>query len=319
MEKVLLGILLIAAAILAIRRGIPGFFWSRACSHENRGEYEAAERWFLKALSFEKGMQRIIGQGIGVAHVCSSLGLLYHRQRRIQDAISMFNTATKIYTDHHRIDESAPVYASLGKVYFDSGDLQLAEDALNKALSIYGLRTGTQEAVDTTTARLDLISERRQGPCEPTQYTNTEYGFSFTIPAGWVEQRLIHQFSSTGGQVAISHKSHKATFNVSVGPPDRPEWRTKSIRANAVRDFLARAPGRIGSVAETTSTPVGGESNTVSAEYIAQRNVRGASARVKEGMISIIHNELEYAIQWSAMPGYEDQVKVIVASFKFGK
>lgn len=317
MQNVLLGILLFAVAIFAIRRVIPGFFWSRGCSYQDRGEYEAAEHWFLKALSFEKGIQKITGQGTGVAHVCSNLGLLYHRQRKIQEAVSMFSTAINIYTDHHRIDEAAPVYASLGKVYFDNGDLQLAEDALNKALSIYRRRTGAQEAIDTIAALLDLISERRQGSSEPTQYTNMEYGFSFTIPAEWLKQRLVHQFSSTGGQVAISHKSHKATFNVSVGPPDRPECRAKETKAGAVRDFISRAPGRIGDVAVSTSTPIGGESNTVCAEYTGQRDIRGISVRTKEGLISIIHDGLEYAIQWSATSEYEDQVKAIIASFKF--
>lgn len=317
MQNVLLAILLIAGAIFAIRRGIPGFFWSRACSHQDRGEYEAAERWFLKALSFEKSVQRITGQEIGVAHVCSSLGFLYHRQGRNREAITMFSTAIKIFTDRHRINESAPLYASLGKVYFDSGDLQLAEDTLNKALSIYHYRTGAQKAIGTITALLDLISERRQSPSEPTKYTNTEYGFSFTIPAEWFKQRLVPQFSSTGGQVAISHKSHKATFNVSVGPLDRLEWRAKETRASAVRDFLARAPGRIGSIEVTTSTLVGGEANTVSAEYETHDAVRGVPAKFKNGLISIVHNGLEYVIQWQGTLEYEDHVKAIIASFLF--
>lgn len=317
MENVLLIILVSAAAIFALRRGVPGLFFSQGYAYQDRGKYEAAERRFLKALSFEKSLQRVTGKGLGVAHVCSSLGFLYHRQMRIQEAISMFSTAIKIFTDHHRINESAPIYASLGKVYFDNGDLQLAEDALNKALAIYSSRTAAQEAINTTTALLDLISERRQVADQPSKYVNVEYGFSFTIPSEWLKQRLVNQFSGTGGQVAVSHRSHKATFNVSVGPPDRPELRSKEARAKAVKDYLTQVPGRIGSVAVTTSAAVGRESNTVSAEYETETDIRGVTKRRQDGLISIIHNGLEYALQWSAERDLEKQVKVIIDSFKF--
>lgn len=293
----IVGIMAAFLVINAVIRGIPGFFCSRAISHQDHGEYEAAEHWFLKALSFENGVQRITGQEIRVAHICSSIGFLYHQQMKIQEAINMFSTAIKILTDRHRVDESAPVYASLSKVYFDKGDLQLAEDALDKALNIYRRRTGVQEAIDTATDLLNQISERRQGPSEATQYTNSEYGFSFTIPAEWLKQRLLDQFLSTGGQVAISHRSHKATPNVSVGPPDRPEWRAKETRAGAVRDFLIRAPGRIGDVAVSTSTPVSGESNTVSAEYETETDIHCVTIRRRDGLISIIHNGLECVLQ----------------------
>lgn len=66
-----------------------------------------------------------------------------------------------------------------------------------------------------------------------------------------------------------------------------------------------------------TFISVDAESNVVFAEYIAQRDIRDVSVKVIEGFISIIHNELEYTIQWSAMPEYESQVRAIIASFKF--
>ncbi|MFC1539023.1 tetratricopeptide repeat protein [Candidatus Latescibacterota bacterium] len=106
-------------------------------------------------------MQRITGRGIGAAHVFSCIGLLYHRQNRIREAINMFDAAIEIYAHYRRNDEAAPVYASLGKVYFDSGDLNLAEVTLSKALEMYSLRKGSQEAIDTISNLLDLISERR--------------------------------------------------------------------------------------------------------------------------------------------------------------
>lgn len=247
----------------------------------------------------------------------ANMGLHYHKKRKIQNAVDMFKRAIDVYTDLGKINDTAPVYASLGKVYFDNGDLDLAESALQQALTIYKCRPHAQEAIKTITALLDLISEQRQNTDKPSKYENTKYGFSFTIPAGWVRQRLLQPFISTEGQIAISHKTHRATFNVSAGPPDRPEWREKETRARAVRDFLTKAPRRIGSVEVTTSASVGGELNTVFAEYETEIDIRGVSRRRRNGLISIIHNGLEYAIQWSAEPDFEEQVKGIIDSFKF--
>jgi tetratricopeptide (TPR) repeat protein len=235
----------------------------------------------------------------------------------MQDAIVMFRRAIKLYTEDGRINDAAPVYASLGKVYFDDGDLEPAQEALQQALTIYRRRSDAQEAITTIVALLDLIAERRQKSDKPSTYTNAEYGFSFVIPAGWLKQRLVQQFSTTGGQIAISHNTHRATFNVSVGPPDRPEWTAKEARASAVRAFLTRAPGRIGSIAITTTIAVGGESNTVSAEYETETEIRGVTRRRRDGLMSVIHNGLEYALQWSAERDLEEQVKGIIDSFKF--
>lgn len=245
----------------------------------------------------------------------SNLGLHYHKKRRVQDAIGMFKQAIEIYTDLGQINDTAPVYGSLGKVYFDNWDLDLAEDALKQALTIYKRRPHAEEAIRTITALLGLIAERRQSCNERCTYTNTTYGFSFIIPAGWLKKKLVQQFSITGGQIAISHKTHRATFNVSVGPPDRSEWTEREARAIAVRDYLRSVPERIGDIEVNTSISVGAESNTVSAEY--ETDVGHASRKRLSGLISIIHNGLEYAIQWSAERDFKEQVKEITNSFKF--
>lgn len=247
----------------------------------------------------------------------ANIGLHYHRKRKIQNAIDMFKRAIDIYTDHGQINDTAPVYASLGKVYLDNGDLGLAEDTLQQALTIYRRRSHAQEAINTITALFDLIAEQKQSCEEPSAYTNAEYGFSLIIPAGWLKQKLVQQFSNTGGQIAISHNTHKATFNVSVGPPDRPEWKAREARANAVKEFLASTVGRIGSITITTSVAVGGEPNTVAAEYQTEKEIRGVKRKRRDGLISIIHDGLEYALQWSAERDLEKQVKEIVDSFKF--
>lgn len=321
MENVLLVILVIGAAIFAIRRGIPGLITRQGYSHQDRGEYDAAEQSFLKALSFEKAMEKITGQRIGVALQYSNIGFVYHHQKRLKDAASMFRRAIDIYANLGRLDDSAPIYASLGKIYFDSGDFHLAEESLNKAFTIYSRRSGSQEAINTIKVLLEKISisRREENPAVPRDYRNTQYAFSFKIPAGWERLQRVGQFQRTGGQVAITHKTLNATFNVSVGPPDRPEWRTKEIRASAVRDFLTREPGRIRGIEVTTSTLVGGEANTVSAEYETHDAVRGVPAKFKNSLISIVHSGLEYAIQWRATPEYEDSVRTIITSFQFEK
>lgn len=255
---------------------------------------------------------------IGEASECARRGFRYHKQRKMQEAIDMFKRFIEIYTDFDRINDAAPVYGSLGKAYFDNGDLDLAEGSLNEALTIYKRRTNTREAIDTINALLHLISERRQNIDSPSLYKNTEYDFSFTIPIGWLKQKLVQEFSSTGGQIAVSHKSHKATFNVSVGEPDQKEWVAKESRASAVRAFLSQTPGRIGAVAVSTAKQVGGESNTVCAEYMDQQDIRRVSIKQKNGFISIIRNGIEYTFQWSAVHEYEDQIKAIIASFRFG-
>lgn len=168
LESVLLGILLFGVMIFAIRRGIPGLITWQGYSHLDKGEYEAAEQCFFKALSFEKAIQKITKQRIGVALQYSNLGFVYHHQKRLKDAASMFKIVIEIYTDLRRLNDAAPIYGALGKVYFDSGDLDLAEETLKEALTIYSRRPHAQEAMDTITALIDLISERE------TKYRRTK-------------------------------------------------------------------------------------------------------------------------------------------------
>lgn len=161
MENFVIGILVIGATIFLIRRGIPGLLTWQGYSHQDRGEYKTAEQYFLKALSFEKTMEKITGQQIGVALEYSNLGLLYHKQQRINDAVSMLSRAIDIYTSLGRLNDCAPVYASLGKVYFDNRDLELSEEMLRKALNIYSRRKYAQEAIDTINQLLDSISKQK--------------------------------------------------------------------------------------------------------------------------------------------------------------
>ncbi len=317
MQNYLLFGLVIAAGLFVLRRAVPGFFCSRGYAHQDKGQYEAAERWFLRAARWEEHIRQFTGQQRGVAIVYTALGLLYHCQNRTTEAAERLKSAISIYRNLGRVDDLAPVYASLGKLYYDAGDMTSAEQALNEALAIYSRRPTSGEAMETTARLLDLVVERRQDCDKPSTYTNAENDLSLIIPAGWLKQRSVQEFSDAGGQIAISHKTHRATFTVSVGPPDKSEWMAKEVRATAVREYLAHVPERVSDAVVTTSRSVGGERNTVWAEYQTDTTIGGATRRQRAGLISIIHHGLEYTLQWSVEPDLEQQTKGIIDSFKF--
>lgn len=63
-------------------------------------------------------------------------------------------------------------------------------------------------------------------------------------------------------------------------------------------------PSRIGPVAVIDHTPIGGEANVVIVEYETQATVGGSLKQRKNGLISIVHNGIEYTLQWSAEQDY---------------
>lgn len=170
------------------------------------------------------------------------------------------------------------------------------------------------EAIATIQALLQSISERQDGADAEHTYTHPQYGFSIIIPSEWVAERLLPQFSSEGGQVAVSHKTHTATLNVAVGTTDLKEV---EARAGVLRDYVAALPERIGDFEVKVGTAVGGEPNSVGAEYTARVVMAGVPMTRKSGLISIVHGGLEYSVQWSAVSDHEDDVKVILSSFRF--
>ena len=62
-------------------------------------------------------------------------------------------------------------------------------------------------------------------------------------------------------------------------------------------------------------TPIGGEANVVIVEYATQALVGGQMRQRKNGLVSVVHNGLEYTLQWSAEREYEDQARAIIQSF----
>ncbi len=137
-----------------------GFFSNKGYSHQDSGQFDAAERCFLKALSLLKKLKNITEQKTGIAIQYSNLGLLYHQQGKINEAILNLEKAISIYINLNNIDDCAPIYASVGKAYFDAKKYYESEEALKKALSIYNKRKNAKEAISTINILLNTISER---------------------------------------------------------------------------------------------------------------------------------------------------------------
>lgn len=148
-------------------------------------------------------------------------------------------------------------------------------------------------------------------------YVNEKYSFSFTIPTGWKRRKLVREFRNTGGQIAITHKYGRATFNLSVGLLDHQEWIDKETRASAAYAFLLNAPSKNENIKINTLKAISGEQNVVYAEYKGRWPIAGIDLKGKNGLISIYHNALEYVIQWVALPEFEDSVYGIISTFKF--
>jgi Tetratricopeptide repeat len=246
---------------------------------------------------------------------CLQLAMTHHQDRRIEEAIQMYQQAIRLYTECGRETDAAPAYASLGKLYFDTGALDLAEQQLMKARPRFAQQMGARDAAARTDAILQLIAERRQASNVDTRYSDALFHFTLTIPPGWVKQSLVGQFAQTGGRVAISHTSHAATLNVSVGPPDKPAWLAAEPRSRAATEYARNIPSRIGPATTVDPTPIGGEANVVIVEYATQALVSGQMRQRKNGLISVVHNGLEYTLQWSAEQEYEYQARAIIQSF----
>jgi tetratricopeptide (TPR) repeat protein len=130
--------------------------------------------------------------GLGNNREASDLtrrGLDLHEQRRVGEARRAFERAIEIYNAAGQQNAAAPVYGSLAKLLFDTGELDAAERALNRARELYRGRFDAQEAITHIEALADLISERRQPLPGITTYADSKYPFTFVIPAAWLKQK----------------------------------------------------------------------------------------------------------------------------------
>jgi tetratricopeptide (TPR) repeat protein len=157
-RQVVAGLVLIFSSLWVLRKAIPGFFWRAATGYQDHHDYEMAEKYLLRALKVERVIARVTGSRVGIAHVCGSLGFLYQHQARMDDAIEMFRQALRCFTASGHTAETAPVLASLGKLYLEAGDLGRAEDHLRRALVLYEHRTDADEATRVIRELLSAIS-----------------------------------------------------------------------------------------------------------------------------------------------------------------
>lgn len=288
---------------------------------------DSRARWALAAGTLAGVIGLIIGRVFALAlrpqdnriieaNACVKSALVHHRERRTQEAIDSFRRAITLYDDAARPIDAAPAYASLGKVYFDIGELNLAEENLKTASRLYDKRRDGRQAKETIERLFNLIAERRRPADDSGTYHDSRHGFSFCIPSGWLKQKMDPQFVRSGGRVAISHKTHAATLNVSAGPLDRPEWSLPEVRVVAAQDMLLKAPGLVGRVDVKTLAPISGEENVVIAEYHTRATVAGVKRQRNNGLVSILHDGTEFVIQWSAEADFETQVRDMIASFE---
>ena len=261
------------------------------------------------------GTLRPLDDRVIEASNCLQLGLTYHQERRLDDAAQMFQRAITLYEECGRGVQAAPAYASLGKLYFDTGDLERAEQQLIDGRARFQQLPDGRDALARIDSLLELLAERRLASDSDKRCVDPLFHFSLTIPAGWANQKLVGEFVGSGGRLAISHVSHAATLNVSVGPPDSPEWLASEARCRAALQYVKKIPSRVGPVSVIDPTPIGGEANVVIVEYGSQATVGGDLRRRKNGLISIVHNGIEYTLQWSAEQDYEGQARAIIGSF----
>ena len=146
---------------------------------------------------------------------------------------------------------------------------------------------------------------------------SVKYGYSISFPTSWKRCSLLRSFISSGGQFAISHQTNRATLNISIGPLDPPEWSDKEKRAAALRSFLILSLGEKNQISILTSETFGNEINAVVAEYIQPGVIRSVPIHGLAGLISTYHNNLEYVIQWTALPDLKDEIVSILNSFEF--
>jgi hypothetical protein len=148
-------------------------------------------------------------------------------------------------------------------------------------------------------------------------YENTKFNFSLTIPAGWKRTGLDRQFAATGGQLAILSPHANAKLNVAVGQLGNPEWVDQEARARAIHQHLLLAPTQNREIQVRTPKEIAGEPNCVQAEYIGDWSALGGPEQGRSGLISMFHNDLEYAIQWVSEPDCEQVIYGIIDSFGF--
>ena len=137
-------------------------------------------------------------------------------------------------------------------------------------------------------------------------YIDTERGFSIRIPNGWTQNVLQPVFYESGGCLAISSPSKRATLNVSVGSLESHELEQIEVRVIRLRQILAQ----YSCVKITDNENITGETNVVKSHW---SETDGSYA----GLITAVHNDNEYVIQYRRDKNHRHEITHILDSFIF--
>lgn len=153
-----------------------------------------------------------------------------------------------------------------------------------------------------------LFGPRSDNFEDPSVYVDPNFGFSIRIPSGWRRTSMVWSFRATGGCVALA-LPRQATLNISCGAPDPQTPTDKLARAEAAVAFLAKSVGRtVGPPLRDVVTSISGQDNVARSEV--------STADGLHGLISIIHNDIEYVLQYHATEESRDRVESLIRSFR---
>ena len=138
-------------------------------------------------------------------------------------------------------------------------------------------------------------------------YVDPEFRFSLKVPGSWRRTPLALQFRSTGGRIALVRPGG-ATFNVSCGAPDSETPTDKIERGEHALAFLAQSVrGVVARPSRDVTTEVSGETNVARAEISTLQGFHG--------LISILHEEIEYTLQYRGNERTRAEIEALIASF----
>lgn len=252
---------------------------------------------------------------VSEADDCASRAIAAHQSRQISEATALLTRAIALYKEAGDELGLASGHACLGKLYFDVGSLELAREHVSEARALYGRHAGTRAQSRAAGLLLDAIAERGDVSTSAATYTDPRGRFSFAVPPQWVKQTLVPEFTQAGGCVAISHETHAATFNVTVGRLVEAELALPEVRAAAVETFLRKVPDRSSDVDAKAFASFRTLRNVVTAEYDTRARVGAEVRRRRNGFLSIVQDGIEFTLQWSSEPALEAETRDVVASF----
>jgi hypothetical protein len=181
-------------------------------------------------------------------------------------------------------------------------------EALPTVPPLATLRIVEEKNVVPLVARLIANPQATSSPTPQRPFSDHEGGFSLVIPAGWRTGHTSEEFRYHGGRATFSADGG-GTLNISCGDPDPGTPTDYEDRTSDAREFLSRITPATGYSIVARSGDVAGERNVAWVEAGWQGHFHG--------ILSIIHQGLEYVIQYQGTARHRADIEAIVASFHF--